>query len=297
MKNGTIPFSALMLIVENLNKVSTGALRLLMDGYSQKRGKHPEWLDKSVDFDLSALKPGSTILEVHAPKLQDTIIQAQLPLEFENIKVDDVFKLSAIDVAMMAYEQAFSENGNVSLLDKPLLKDMQKFKGIFNQKEASFTISGYDKKEVSLNKENFKKIKKLETKTSPSIKSRITGKFDLMKHSNSLIEIITQNKKIRAFLSSSIDLHSIKNFFGEEVTLDDVAHFNPRGQISSFEVSKIRIANASDEYFKRIPNPIAEQFQLMDVAQSQLYKGTKLEKVVGKWPGNEDVEDLLQQLD
>lgn len=47
--------------------------------------------------------------------------------------MDDVFKFSAIDLAMRAYEQAFSENGDVSLLDKPLLKDMQKFKNIFDK--------------------------------------------------------------------------------------------------------------------------------------------------------------------
>lgn len=297
MKNGTIPFSVLMQIVENLTKVSTGTLRILMDGYSQKKGKYPDWLEKSVDFDLSALKPGSTILEVHAPKLQDSITQAQLPLEFDNIKMDDVFKFSAIDLAMLAYEQAFSESGDVSLLDKPLLKDMQKFKGIFDNKEASFGISGFGKKTVTLNKESFKKIKKLETKTAPSIKSRLTGKFDLMKHSNGLLEIITQNKKIRAFLTSTIDLHSIKDFFGEEVTLDGIAHFNPRGQISSFEVSKIRIADASDEYFKRIPSPISEQLQFMEIVKSQSYQGTKLNKVVGKWPGDDRIGDLLQLLD
>ncbi|MEX1190758.1 MAG: hypothetical protein WEA99_02210 [Brumimicrobium sp.] len=27
------------------------------------------------------------------------------------------------------------------------------------------------------------------------------------------------------------------------------------------------------------------------------YQGTKLNKVVGKWPGNDEVEDLLQLLD
>lgn len=297
MKNGTIPFSVLMQIVENLTKISSGTLRVLMEGYSQKKGKHPAWLLNSVDFDLAALKPGSTILEVQAPILKDSITQAQLPLEFDSIKMDDVFKFSAIDLTMMAYEQAFSENGDVSLLDKPLLKDMQKFKNIFATKDASFKISGYGKKQLSLNKESFKKIKKLETTTSPSIKSRLSGKFDLMKHSNGLLEIITQNKKIRAFLSSDIDLHSIKDFFGEEVTLDGIAHFNPRGQISSFEVTKIRLAAASDEYFKRIPTPIAEQLQVSDIAYSQSYQGTKLDKVIGKWPGSEDVEDLLQLLD
>lgn len=297
MKNGTIPFSVLMQIVENLTKVSAGTLRVLMDGYSQKRGKQPDWLEKSIDFDLSALKPGSTILEVHAPKLKDSITQAQLPLEFDNIKMDDVFKFSAVDLAMLAYEQAFSENGDVFLLDKPLLKNMQKFKGIFNNNEASFKISGYGNKRVIINKEGFKKIKKLESKTAPSIKSRLTGKFDLMKHSNGLLEIIIQNKKIRAFLSSTIDLHSIKDYFGEQVTLDGIAHFNPRGQISSFEVSKIRIAYASDKYFKRIPSPITEQLKLMDIAQSQLYQGTKLNKVVGNWPGDDKIGDLLQLLD
>jgi len=296
IKNGTIPFSLLQQIVETLSNVAGGTLRLLIDGHSHKRGKHPEWLERSIDFELSALKPGSTILEIQAPQLKDSMGQAQLPMRFESFDMDTLWEASAIDLSMLTFDQAFDEEGEMFLLDKPLLKDMQRLKNIFDSNDASFTISGKGKKLI-LQKEKFKKIKQLESRTAPSRKAILTGKFDLMKHSSSLMEIVVDNKKIRAFLTNDISFADVREYFGEEVTIEGIAHFNPKGQIGSFEVQKARPASQSDDYFRKIPSPVYEQLQLSGITYDQAYKGTNLDKITGKWPGKDSIDDLLELLD
>lgn len=284
-------------MVENLTNIAGGTLRLLLDGHSHKRGKHPEWLEKSIHFELTGLKPGSTILEVKAPALSETIQSVQLPIQFDDIAIEDILAYSAIDLSLNAFNQAFSEDGDTSLLDKSLLKDMQKFKKIIDSGGGSISITGTAKNRTDLNQESFKKIKKMESATSPSIRARLTGTFDLMKHSNSLMELIVNGKKIRAFLTSDLNIHEVKSLFGEEVTVDGIAHFKPNGQINSFEVDKVRLAQASDNYFKRIPAVVTDQLSIAQVAEAQSYYGTDLKKIIGKWPGEEGIDELLNRLD
>lgn len=299
MEKGRIPFDLLFQIADGLTSVAGGTLRLFMQGHSStKRGKQPEWLEKSLAFDLVGLQSGSTILEVEAPVLEDTLLgNTQIPIPYGVMDVEELKKETAIGLGMRALTQAFSGKDDVSLLDKQLLQEMQRLKRVFNSPQSSFTVSGYRHKPVKLKQETFNKIKKLESATAPSLTARITGKFDLMRHSTSLMEIITEGKTIRAFLTGDLKIEDVKAFFGEEVTIDGTAHFNPRKQVSSFEVKKVRQASASDEYFKRIPEPVSEQLQLLEEARTKGYTGTKLDKVMGQWPGDESIDELLSLLD
>lgn len=118
-----------------------------------------------------------------------------------------------------------------------------------------------------------------------------------MRHSDSLLQVITQGKRIRAFLSEELNIQEVKKYFGEEVTIDGIAHFNPKGELASFEVKKIRLAKSSDNYFKKIPQPVQQRIELKELAHEQDYKGTSLSDVIGKWPGDEDIDDLLEMID
>lgn len=296
MPNGTIPFDMLVEIAEALKEVSGGALRVLMEGHSTKKGKQPEWLQASTAFELTGLKPGSTVLEINTPRLSDTLVSAQMPLPYGDIQIEDISKGSALDLGLMAFQQAF-QGDDTSLLDKALLKDMQRLKRVFNNNHGSFILSGRNRSSIRLNAERFKQIRRLESSIAPSITARITGKLELMRHSNSSVQIIADGQTIRAYLTDRLSFADAKEFFGEEVTLDGIAHFDAKRKVSRFEVKTIRLASASDDYFRRMPEPLAQQLSMVQEAQIQGYSGTKLNKVIGKWPGTETLSELLAMLD
>lgn len=297
MENGKIPVSKFIGLAKSLTDVSSGVLRLLLEGYSHKRGKQPEWLTKSVDFQLSGLKEGSTVLEMEAPLLKEVIQQPQLPIPFDDLDFRELMRESAIDLSMRAFHQAFSQTEGASLLDKALLKDMQKLKKVLDSDEATVTITGKTETPISLQKSSFREIKQLESSTPESMTVRLTGTLNAMRYSDSLLQIITQGKTIRAFLSEQMAMNEAKSYFGEEVTVDGWAHFNPKGQVTSVEVSHIRLAEPSDGYFKRIPSPIQQQMMVKDVAREQNYKGTSIDRILGKWPGDESIDDLIEMID
>src|SRR5687768_7583038 len=90
LENGKISFSLLAKLNERLIRLSESTLLSFVEGNSTiKRGKPADWLSKSLDFQLSGIKEGSTILEIEAPVLKETISSVQVPM-FGDQSIDDI---------------------------------------------------------------------------------------------------------------------------------------------------------------------------------------------------------------
>jgi hypothetical protein len=298
--NGEIPFSVLSNITEQLRKISEGALRLYLEGHSNnKRGREPDWMEKSLDFSLSGIKKGSTILEVKAPLLTDTLGSYQQPL-FEELGVQNLNQQTAIGLALIAYEKATEENANTDTFDKNLLKVMLGFNKFFgHDSKAYIDIKGTTTRKITIAPKTLQKIKILEEKMPVDQKVKITGKLEMMRHSNNLLELVNPSGKYKVYLNSDYSFEKAKGYFGEEITCTGVAHFNPKGKISSIEIIDITHADKSASYFENSFFAIQEKLDLPGLASEQNYKGTtaaKIKKLVKAIDIEDDLSELLETL-
>src|SRR5690606_37010169 len=138
---------------------------------------------------------GSTILDIEAPVLSESIGNIQLPVfqDFESAKLKEI---SALDLSFFAYEQALSNQEESFLLDKNLLKEIAKLNRVLESDEAEIVFESNNTK-LEITKGTLSEIKILEEKTPPSIKAKITGKLDVLQHSKSQLELVTDGKKVR----------------------------------------------------------------------------------------------------
>lgn len=292
---GKIPFSLLKGLGEQLTRLAESTLLSYFEGNSKvKRGKASEWLTKSIEFNLTGIREGSTVLDIEAPVLSESIGNIQLPI-FQDIESNKLKETSALDLSFSAYKQALENPENSYILDKNLLKEITKFNKILKSEKTELVFTSGKTKQI-VSKASLSKIKILEEKTPPSFKARITGKLDVLQHSKSQLEIITDGKKIRAKLSDSLHFDDVFEFFGQDVSISGIANFNPARNITSFEIIAIKKAESVDEYFRNIPQPIFEEFDLNRVAESKDYRGTDTGKILGKWPGEESTDELLELL-
>jgi hypothetical protein len=298
--NGEIPFSVLSKITEQLRKVSEGALRLYIEGHSSnKRGRDPEWVEKSLEFSLSGIKKGSTILEVKAPYLTETLGSYQQPL-YDELGIDSLTNQTAIGLAIAAYERATENPDSIDTLDKNLLKVMLGFNKFFgHNSKSSININGTAKQKITIAPTTLRKIKILEEKTPVDQKIKITGKLEMMKHSSNLLELVNANGKFKAHLSHEFSFDKALPFFGKDITCSGLAHFNPKGQISSIEITNITHADTSATYFSNTNFAIQEKLDLPSLISKQNYKGTssaKINKLIKEINVDDDLETLLQTL-
>jgi len=290
--NGKISFSFLQEIIGQLTRLAESTLLAYIEGNSKiKRRKTPNWLLKSIDFHLIDIKEGPTILDIEAPLLSENIDSMQIS-GFHEFKLEEV---SALDLSFFAYMQAFENQQESNLLDKNLLKEIINLNKILDSDDAKIIFISNGKK-IEVTKNTLSEIKILEEKTPPSSKAKITGKLDVLPHSKSQLEIETAGKKIRAKLSEKIHFNDISELIGEEVSTFGIANFNPAGEITSFEVTTIKKAGTEDDYFRTTPPVVFKEFDLKRVIKKNKYKGSNLDNLLGKWPGDETIDELLEML-
>ena len=195
--------------------------------------------------------------------LTDILGSYQKPL-FDDLEIDTLQNQTAISLAILAYERAFEVNADTTNFDKNLLKAMLGFDKLFDKDSKEFIDiqSPTNHKKIKIAPENLKTIQLLEEKTPEDQKLKITGKLEMMRYSNNQLEIAVTNGKIKAFLSSDLIITKAKEYFGQDVTANGIAHFNPKGKISSFEIESISRAEKSASYFKNSSELIQEQLDL-----------------------------------
>ncbi|MEX2345579.1 MAG: hypothetical protein WD604_08195 [Balneolaceae bacterium] len=294
LESGKISFNYLQKVAGMLQAVAGGSLRIVIEGISSKKGPKPEWLEKAIDFQLSGIRKGSTDLEIEAPLLRDAMELQQIPLFRRS--PESLQHYSGIDIAMEGFSQAFDpEENNDDLLDKHLLGEMRKYRSLFKDTKSSIVISGAVKKGIlRIGRQSFEQIKQLEAKTPPSAKARITGVLDLMQYSKDLLQINTGKGVVRALLTSDISFGKISEFFGKKVMVEGLANYKPSGSISAVEVSGIRLATEADRWYETPHSAIREQLDITELRAKQKYEGLSLEKIIGQWPGDESIEELLE---
>jgi hypothetical protein len=278
--------------------MAEAALRLYVEGYSSnKRGRDPEWVEKSLDFTLAGIRKGSTILVVKAPPLTETLGDYQQPL-YDELGVKSIKKQSAISLGLRAYEKATRLRSEEETLDKNLLNVMLGFKKLFdgNTKGRISIGAATGKKQIVIAQKSLQKIKVLEEATPIDQRIKLTGKLEMMRHSTNLLELINASGKYKAHLSKDLTFEKAKSFFGEEVTCTGVAHYNPRGKVISIEITELKPAESAS-HFKNAPDVIQTKLDLPGLVTEQSYKGTssvKLKRIITDLNIDDDLNELLE---
>ena len=295
-ENGTIPFSLLTRLASQLVRVSEASLRLFVEGSSiSKKRAQPTWIRKSVDFHLTGVHHGSTVLEVEAPMLEETLEDIQLPL-FKELGDESIGQNTAISLSMLVYEKAVSGDSHSALLDKHILKE---FAGLSNilKGNGTITLDFVDmQRKVVLDRTKIETIRELEENTPESIKTKISGLLDIMKFTNRQLELKIGKDRSRVILPEKMQPDELVQFFGKDVTIIGRANFNPAGGVSNIELQKIQLAKPEDAYFKQLPQPILPGFHTHE-AIAQHRGGSKLQRLFGQWPGDEEIEEILSEIE
>jgi len=300
MDDGTIALSLLSKISDQLIRISESTLRLYVEGNSHlKRGKMPDWLQKSIEFKLTGITKGSTVLSIEAPVLSETLKSIQYPL-FNELDSKDYSRDSALSLAMLAYQKAISEDRETDLLDKALLGEMLVFKDLLDSGKRKIEMDCPSlSRKVILETSSFDKIRVLESTTPEPIKIKLSGKLDVLKHSNSLAEIITPQKRVKVKLPDNIGFDLLKPLFGKEVTVTGLANLNPARQLVSILLADIHPINSDDSFFNAIPPVLKETTDIKQLIVAQKYtrvKTTEFNKLAEELNITESVEEMINAL-
>jgi len=303
LEDGKISFSKLRELQEKLTDLAEGAVLNLIEGRSKPgRGQKPKWLKKAIDFQITGLNSGSTILEIEALKISEVYQGKQFGI-FDEPDADKLLSESAFGLASYVYDKAVTQPESSGILDKYLLQKITAFSKILDSDNSEIKLISNDKSpvtSVTIKRNTLQQVSVTEQKTRDSVKTAITGTLDVMRHKKEQMEIITTgDQRIRAFPDNNLNIKNLKNFFGENVKITGLAHFKTDGSLKFIEILDIQTANGEEHSVEEHTLPIFKDIDLKRLAKEQEWQGFnegKFKQEIKKMNIEESLEDMLDAL-
>ncbi len=294
---GTIPMSALKDISEAFLEGSERALRLSLEGISVKKGKLPEWLRKSLNFTITGIEKGSTVLVVEAPTLKEAAP--------EQIERQDLWfsrpdpKDTAVSLLCMSVMDIESERLESERLDRGLLDALGSFEPIVREYASLLEVraSRRPKEHFQIGLEQMERVSKIKEKIPEPKAIILSGHFNMIEYIRRGFELTLEDgRKIRGSADASfVNEENMRSLWGKQVTLRGVAHFKPSGRVRFVEAQVIKAFEPGEEAFE-VPLEFESPKDFMEGMKRKYGVKSPLADIWGKWPGDESIEQLLSVL-
>jgi hypothetical protein len=298
-KKGSISISALKEITGALLKGSDRVLRLFIEGRSTKSGKNPDWLKKSLDFTITGIKAGSTVIELEAPVLEEAIPEQLIQRKsgVNSISPDD----TALSMLSKSIADAYAENMESDYFDSGVLDALLSFNTIIKKYAKELKITSKTKAEDNfrISSEEIKTIKKIKIEPPGPHTIVIAGFFNLIEHSNRRFQLkLEDGISIEGIMDPLlVDSENMRELWGKKVTVKGKALYKPSGKLRSLEAQLVKSFESGDKILQKIPGARKRTKLTGELVTEKKSNQQALRKIWGKWPGDESIEELLALLD
>lgn len=294
---GTISVLALRELVERLVETSEKALKLAIDGTSSKKGQPPAWLKASVDFLVTGLKEGSTVIEIDCPTLKETAKEKIAQRDLWSIVPDE--NDTALSIVSRSLIETAKKNYNSDYFDAGLLKSFSSFEFFLKKYSSSIDITTTKsrKEDFSFDVKKIEKISLIEQSIPEPRKIVINGFFDLIEHSEGKYRLkVKTGETITGEIDRElIDKEKMRLLWGKEVTIKGWAEFTPKNKIRYIKADLIKEFEKGDEFLNYSAH-IQENLFVAEKVSKGLTKVNPLKEIWGKWPGDESADEILTEI-
>jgi len=294
--DGLIEFDRLSYLTQSTKEIAIKAMMLKLAGFSEIKPSPAMQKASSIKLQsLSGSKEEGTHLLLNCDHLSKYIKEFQSNA-FNPSLFQDLQELTPMALVIQTFRAALIDDEDRNNLDKPLLKSLIKFKKNFADHNEVFHLSNRQSiPSIELKLDDFKKIELIDESIPEPNKVTVNGKLDEMKHSKSRVVLLTAEGTVNAFIKNQPVIDRLAGYFGKELTIRGMAHYRPGGKLSHIEIQEFSEPNETDRYFSRIPNVMTAEQQVL--FQIKARSNNTFANLIGKWPGDEKVDEILNDLD
>ena len=129
--------------------------------------------------------------------------------------------------------------------------------------------------------------------------SIVAGRLDAIKHEGGRFQIVLdQGARLPGRLDSeALDREVLRPLWGKEATVMGTVRFRPNGRPQFIEARRITAHEAGDQVFAELPDTEPVQSGTLFPRPTSSEEHARPRDLVGAWPGDETVEELLAELD
>lgn len=301
---GQIRAAHLQRVLDALLKTAERATHLLATGAGSRKGPNPAWLNDSIDFTITGLKPGSTVLDIAAPRLgetaSDVFAQQQFwpdQAEVETPARDD----TALDLASLAIHEAQAEDSPGDRFDGSVLDAILGFGKATRTSALRYELIPQDSTHESfaLDARSYARIE-ARLKAIPSPKAFIvSGRLDKIEHDAGRFRLLVNPRSalLGRLDPKALNVEALRPLWGKQTTVEGMVHFKANGQPRLIEARRIGGRVEGDAIFEEMPAAEIPGARLFTPAQERQARSFDPMSIWGAWPGDEPIEELLAEID
>lgn len=289
---GRIELDRIEFLAKHVKNIAQKALLLQLYGYSKV--SMPKNLNKYLHVFLTqtAGLDGNTILTLDADNFKNIPMQLDLFKEKQALNT-----LTPMALVIKSFTAALSDDEDKNMIDEPLIDELLKFRKFFQTDTEKVLLTNRSSiPEIEFSRKEIDKIECLFKTIPQPQKTVVAGVIDEMKFSREQVILTTsENKKIVVIVAKDLFV-DLKEFFGQEIAINGMAHFKPGGQLSYVKMESFSESNERlKAMFSKKPHKITSQQQIaLQLRQGK--KANPIDELIGQWPGEETDEEFEQML-
>ena len=298
---GQIRATTLTRALDALHATAERTTRLLATGAGVGRGAKPRWLEVAVDFKITGLKPGSTKIGIEAHPLGETAYEDLAQTDPRSRRKLPNYDETALDLAARSINESQMADPAGDYFDRSVLEAILKF-------EKAAGVPGVRYEMISQDTSDRQFI--VDEGTCARVRDRlndapdpesfiVSGRLERINYSNGQFRLlVNQDSYLPGRLcAESLSVEALRPLWGKQITVEGTVHFKSNGQARSIEARRISSRLEKDGVFEEMPSVKVQEPNILfpdRMDQAQTFDPIEL---AGAWPGDEPIEDLLEQLD
>ena len=127
----------------------------------------------------------------------------------------------------------------------------------------------------------------------------VSGRLDGIERGNGRFRLVVGQRAVLfgRVDPRSLDLEALRPLWGKHTTVEGIVHFKVNGQPRLIEARRISSHQRGDIVFGEMPTvDVSDSHGLFPAPRKEVNAFDPIE-LAGTWPGDETIEDLLEQLD
>ncbi|MCY3763250.1 MAG: hypothetical protein OXH50_18545, partial [Gemmatimonadetes bacterium] len=127
----------------------------------------------------------------------------------------------------------------------------------------------------------------------------VSGTLDEIKHGNGRFRLLV-NQKSTLFGrvdNTSLSVETLRPLWGKQTTVEGMVHFKANGEPRVIEGRRISSQLEGDNVFEEMPSAEIKKSQNLFPVERKEGGAFDPIELAGAWPGDEPLEELLEQLD
>jgi hypothetical protein len=286
-KGVRVPAALLRDVVDAIVDAVQQSLRLRVDGRSRAGGAAPGWLERAGAFDVE-IRAGSTQLVLGAKTVSELVP--------ERFAQSDMFSPvdpseTCLDVFVEAIDDALGGKLDSEHYDDGLIETFTRFGQVFrHQIEKIEIVNGTTR---SVDRDRIEGLKTLRRQIPPDQHAKVSGKLDLLRHSNRGFELhLESGEMVRGVVVEGGAFQSIGGLIGTTVVATGRATFRASGRVLRLEADSLVSGGQNTSVWSTAPRPLFAALDTRDLHRPQGAR-SGVAAILGQWPGDETDEEFV----